>query len=157
MVKMLKKINFISLDREEERLYLCKKYLNPKFMKTQNPNLEETEFIAQLEAEIAEWFNNINDLFDKAYLEYKPIVEEICTRTAPEDEVDNLLTWLLDFCEDERFLTLSKKICRNYYEIYPELVSFYTKEYMDIFKLEEMECTVYDYLFKDDDKANDSQ
>ena len=75
-------------------------------MKTQNPNLEETEFIAQLEAEIAEWFNNINDLFDKAYLEYKPIVEEICTRTAPEDEVV---------------------------------------------------CTVYDYLFEDDDKANDSQ
>ena len=71
---MLKKINFISLDREEERVYLCKKYLNPKLMKTQNPNLEETEFIAQLEAEIAEWFNNINDLFDKAYLEYKPIV-----------------------------------------------------------------------------------
>ena len=75
-------------------------------MKTQNPNLEETEFIAQLEAEIAEWFNNINDLFDKAYLEYEPIVEEICTRTAPEDEVDS---------------------------------------------------TVYDYLFKDDDKVNDSQ
>ena len=154
---MLKKINFISLDREEERVYICKKYLNPKLMKTQNPNLEETEFIAQLEAEIAEWFNNINDLFDKAYLEYEPMVKEICTRTAPEDEVDNLLTWLLDFCEDERFLTLSKKICRNYYEIYPELVSFYTKEYMDIFELEEMECTVYDYLFKDDDKANDSQ
>lgn len=75
-------------------------------MKTQNPNLEETEFIAQLEAEIAEWFNNINDLFDKAYLEYEPMVKEICTRTAPEDEVG---------------------------------------------------CTVYDYLFKDDDKANDSQ
>lgn len=74
-------------------------------MKTQNPNLEETEFIAQLEAEIAEWFNNINDLFDKAYLEYEPMVKEICTRTAPEDEVDS---------------------------------------------------TVYDYLFKDDDKANDS-
>ena len=75
-------------------------------MKTKNPNLEETEFIAQLEAEIAEWFNNINDLFDKTYLEYKPIVEETCTRTAPEDEVDS---------------------------------------------------TVYDCLFKDDDKANDSQ
>ena len=75
-------------------------------MKTQNPNLEETEFITQLEAEIAEWFNNINDLFDKAYLEYEPIVKEICTRTAPEDEVG---------------------------------------------------CTVYDYLFEDDDKANDSQ
>ena len=75
-------------------------------MKTQNPNLEETEFIAQLEAEIAEWFNNINDLFDKAYLEYEPMVKEICTRTAPEDEVG---------------------------------------------------CTVYDYLFKDDDKVNDSQ
>ena len=75
-------------------------------MKTQNPNLEETEFITQLEAEIAEWFNNINDLFDKAYLEYEPMVKEICTRTAPEDEVG---------------------------------------------------CTVYDYLFKDDDKVNDSQ
>ena len=75
-------------------------------MKTQNPNLEETEFIAQLEAEIAEWFNNINDLFDKAYLEYVPMVKEICTRTVPEDKVDS---------------------------------------------------TVYDSLFKDDDKANDSQ
>ena len=75
-------------------------------MKTQNPNLEETEFIAQLVAEIAEWFNNINDLFDKSYLEYEPMVKEICTRTVPEDKVDS---------------------------------------------------TVYGYLFKDDDKANDSQ
>ncbi len=29
---MLKKINFISLDREKERLYLCKVTLNTKFM-----------------------------------------------------------------------------------------------------------------------------
>ncbi len=51
-------------------------------MKTQNPNLEETEFIAQLEAEIAEWFNNINHLFDKAYLEYKPIRRDMYSNSA---------------------------------------------------------------------------
>ena len=38
---MLKKINVISLDREEERLYLCKKYLNPKFMKTNSIIVKE--------------------------------------------------------------------------------------------------------------------
>ena len=38
---MLKKINFISLDREEERLYICKKYLNPKLMKTNSIIVKE--------------------------------------------------------------------------------------------------------------------
>ena len=42
-------------------------------MKTENSQSDEARFYKELEAEIAEWFNNINALYDKAYLEYKPI------------------------------------------------------------------------------------
>ena len=83
-------------------------------MKTENSQSDEAHFYKGLEAEIAEWFNNINALYDKAYLEYKPIVDNICSRTAHEKEVDDLLTWIFDFVEDERFLTLFKKICHKY-------------------------------------------
>ena len=37
-------------------------------MKTQDPEFNEDTFIKQLEAEIADWFNNIDALYDKAYL-----------------------------------------------------------------------------------------
>ena len=38
-------------------------------MKTENSQSDEARFYKELEAEIAEWYNNINALYDKAYLE----------------------------------------------------------------------------------------
>ena len=111
-------------------------------MKTENSQSDEARFYKELEAEIAEWYNNINALYDKAYLEYKPIVDNICSRTAHEKDVDDLLTWIFDFVEDERFLTLFKKICHKYNDIYPDIVSFYLNEYKDMYEIEDVDVFV---------------
>ena len=111
-------------------------------MKTENSQSDESRFYKELEAEIADWFNNINALYDKAYLEYKPIVEDMCNRNASEKEVDDLLTWIFDFVEDERFLILFKEICQKYNDIYPEVVSFYVNEYKDIYEIEDIDVLV---------------
>ena len=116
-------------------------------MKTQDPEFNEDSFIKQLEAEIADWFNNIDALYDKAYLEYKSIVEEMCNRIVSENEIDNLLTNLFEFLEDERMVELFKRISRNYYSIYPELITFHVKDYIDVFELDDVTCSEYEYLF----------
>lgn len=36
-------------------------------------------------------------LYEQAYIAYKPLVDDICRRVATEKEVEWLLTWLLDF------------------------------------------------------------
>lgn len=123
-------------------IFLCRNFKNTRFMKTENSQSDEARFYKELEAEIAEWFNNINVLYDKAYLEYKPIVDNICSRTAHEKEVDGLLTWIFDFVEDERFLTLFKKICHKYNDIYPDVVSFYLNEYKDMYEIEDVDILV---------------
>ena len=61
---MLKKINFISLDREEERLYLCKVTLNTKFMtKKQALQLFEQKKVRTIwDEEQEKWYFAIVDV-----------------------------------------------------------------------------------------------
>ena len=65
----------------------------------------------------------ITELDELAYATYKPIVEEICARTASESEVEHLLDYMLDVCHDDRMLNLFKKVCRRYYSLYPEMIA----------------------------------
>ena len=61
---MLKKINFISLDREKERLYLCKVTLNTKFMtKKQALQLFEQKKVRTIwDEEQEKWYFAIVDV-----------------------------------------------------------------------------------------------
>lgn len=45
----------------------------------------------------------LSDLQDRAVVEYTPLVDDICSRKATKDEVDYLLTWMLDFVENVRY------------------------------------------------------
>ena len=44
----------------------------------------------------------IVQLYQKAYEVYLPLVEDVCNRTASEDELSHLLDYLLDFACDEK-------------------------------------------------------
>ena len=48
----------------------------------------------------------IVQLHQKAYEVYLPLVEDVCNRTASEDELAHLLDYLLDFACDEKILGL---------------------------------------------------
>lgn len=66
-----------------------------------------------------------NGIYDDAYKVYKPLAEDICFRTASEDEVAHLLDWMLGFIEDDRMELLYQRICDRYKPIYPNMITSY--------------------------------
>lgn len=99
---------------------------------------------------IIEIVNAISDIHDRAMSEYRPLVEDICSRKATEDEVDHLLTWMFDFVENERMLLLFKKVCRAYFYTYPKTVAFYILEYRRHYDKESLKGTKYEYMLDED-------
>ena len=75
-------------------------------------------------------------LHDDAYEAYCPIVHDLCSHTASEHEVALTLDYMLGFCGDDRMLGLFKMICRKYYPLYPEMITFEIKGYREWFEEE---------------------
>ena len=55
----------------------------------------------------------IVEIHQKAYEVYLPLVEDVCSKTASEDEWSHLLDYLLDFACDDKILGLYKRMCKN--------------------------------------------
>lgn len=81
--------------------------------------------------QIAEKIYQINQL---AYVIYLPMVEDICNRKVSEDELSHFLDYLLDFAYDEKMLELYKRVCKNYFYIYPECIKFYIEAYREMWE-----------------------
>ena len=95
---------------------------------------------------ILEMAKSLSDLQDRAVEAYRPLVDDICSRKAKEEEVDHLLTWMFDFVEKEQMLLLYKKVCRTYFYTYPETVAFYILEYRKRYDRESLKGSKYEYL-----------
>ena len=89
-------------------------------------------------------------LNEQAYIAYKPLVDDSCRRVATEKEVEWLLTWLLDFAENDRMLGLYKQVCRAYWQKYPESIAFYIMEYRKWYDPESLKGTKWEYLLNED-------
>ena len=76
--------------------------------------------------QIAEKIDQINQ---QAYVTYLPMVEDICNRKVSEEELSRFLDYLLDFTNDEKMLELYKRVCKNYFYIYPDCIKFYIEAY----------------------------
>ena len=112
-------------------------------------NEEEKEIkrqAEQLAKEQEPLIQQLNGLNDQAVTAYAPLVDDICSRKATEKEVDWLLTWMLDFAGNERMLKLYKRVCRAYWQIYPETIAFYIMEYRKLYDPESLIGTEYEYL-----------
>lgn len=112
-------------------------------------NEEEKEIKRQAEElakELEPLIQQLNGLNDQAVTAYAPLVDDICSRKATEKEVDWLLTWMLDFAGNERMLKLYKRVCRAYWQIYPETIAFYIMEYRKLYDPESLIGTEYEYL-----------
>ena len=79
----------------------------------------------------------IVQLHQKAYEAYLPLVEDVCSRTVPEDELSHLLDYLLEFACDEKMLELYKMICRKYLDVYPGCIKDYIEAYREMWKDED--------------------
>jgi hypothetical protein len=78
----------------------------------------------------------IKALNHEAYLYYKPITEKLCNGQASETDVEFVLDRMLDFCGSDEILDMFKKICRCYYERYPEMIAFEINGYRELWDTE---------------------
>lgn len=78
----------------------------------------------------------IKRINEVAYIQYKPIAYDLCSRVAPISEVEHTLDRMLDFCGCDEVLSLFKKICKHYYEIYPEMITFEINSYREFWDSE---------------------
>ena len=77
---------------------------------------------AKMDMDINAIVERIQEASELSYNYYKPLVESIIAEKASEKEVEYLLDYMLDACHDERMLNLFKKVCRRYYNLYPEMI-----------------------------------
>jgi hypothetical protein len=100
----------------------------------------------ELAKELEPLFQQLNGLNNQAVAAYAPLVDDICSRKATEKEVGWLLTWMLDFAGNERMLILYKRVCRAYWQSYPETVAYYIMEYRKWYDPESLIGTEYEYM-----------
>lgn len=104
---------------------------------------------------ISELAKAITDIQNRAIVEYTPLVNDICGRKATKDEVDQLLTWMFDFMDNESMLLLFKKVCRTYLFTYPDIVGFYIIEYRKEFDRKSLKGTKYEYMLGESNECCD--
>ena len=63
--------------------------------------------------------------------------EVLADRITDEKQIEGILDGIMDFGEDERFLELSKKLCRHIYYRYPQLVGDFVSMFRLLFEEKE--------------------
>ena len=101
---------------------------------------EEDDTSQAMDYDIKKIARMITDLNELAYNTYKPIVDDICTRKAPEAEVEHLLDYMVGICHDDRMTELFKRVCRKYLYLYPEMIT--------------SEIYAYKEMYEDDDSTS---
>ena len=113
-------------------------------MEKQEENIDQQ--VEKLAKELEPLVRQMERIHDDAVIAYTPLVDELCNRRATENEVERILDWLLMYAGDERMLQLYKKVCRTYWEIYPESIAFYIMEYRKKYDPESLIGTEYEYM-----------
>ena len=92
--------------------------------------------------------DQLERLSDMAVLQYAPLVNDICSRQATQNEVGLLLDYMFDFIGNERMLQLFKQVCRHYFYIYPGLIHSHILDYRKEYDPESLKGTEYEYLLE---------
>ena len=79
----------------------------------------------QFDKEIHALAQQIKGLHDQAVSVYTPLVDDICSRVASMKEVEWLLDYMFSFAGEERMLLLYKRVCRHYWQVYPEMIAWH--------------------------------
>lgn len=75
-----------------------------------------------------------SNLANEALRVYKPIVNEIIEKqNQDENHIQRTLDYLLDFCFDEKLLTLYRRLCRYYWDINPQATANYIDYYREMY------------------------
>ena len=75
-------------------------------------------------------------LYEKSYRIYSTLVDRAIIKNEDNQKcLEHLFDSLLDFCDDQRFVELFKRLCRYVLNLYPDMVGdyigIYKKQYED--------------------------
>lgn len=100
-------------------------------------NMDEEEFDTKKFQEIKALAESIVSLYRQAFLVYKPIVDDICSRRkVGSKELENVLDGLVSMCMSDEMLQLFKRVCRRFYDQYPEIITDYVLFYKEMYEEE---------------------
>lgn len=123
-------------------------------MNMQEDNLDKD--VKKLVKDLEPLIQQMKTINDHAVVSYTPLVDDLCRRKAPQNEVELMLDYLLMFAGDDRMLALYKRVCRTYWQTYPESITFYIMEYRKEYDPESLIGTEYEYLLHEyDDKLSE--
>lgn len=126
--------------------------VNP--MNKQEDNLDKD--VKKLVKDLEPLIQQMKTINDQAVVAYTPLVDDLCRRKAAQNEVELMLDYLLMFAGDDRMLALYKRVCRTYWQTYPESITFYIMEYRKEYDPESLIGTEYEYLLHEyDDKLSE--
>jgi len=67
--------------------------------------------------------DRLRSLRDEAFTQYSRLVEQVLNdRITDNRELERIMDGLLDFCDEERFIEIYRKLCRHIYYKHPQLV-----------------------------------
>lgn len=126
--------------------------VNPTNMQEDNLDQDIEKLVKDLEPLIQQ----MKIINDHAVIAYTPLVDDLCNRKASQNEVELTLDYLLMFAGDDKMLALYKRVCRTYWQTYPESIAFYIMEYRKEYDPESLIGTKYEYLLHEyDDKLSE--
>ncbi|MDY0254144.1 MAG: hypothetical protein RBR30_06995 [Tenuifilaceae bacterium] len=80
----------------------------------------------------------VQNLTKQAYAQYKPRVDDIISnKRTNQKEIECLLSTMLDFCSDDKVLSLYKKLCRYYWNINPQVTANYINYFREMWDSDE--------------------
>jgi len=72
---------------------------------------------------------------DDAFVRYSALVDAVLQdEITDKSQLEQIMDWLLDFCDEIRFLDLYKKLCRHIYYRHPQLVGEHVAMYRVLFE-----------------------
>ena len=84
----------------------------------------------------------ISELNTQAVAAYTPMVEDICAREdVSKNELELLLDWLASSCISDDMIALFKRVCRHFYNQYPQLIADYILFYRELYEEDIVENT----------------
>lgn len=87
--------------------------------------------------EIKKIAESIKNISESAFLLYKPIVDDICSRKVVSGkELEEVLDGLLSACISDKMLDLFKRVGRRFYNQYPEIITDYVMFYKEMYEEE---------------------
>ena len=123
---------------------------NIRIMNIQEDSLDQD--VKKLVKELEPLIQQMKIINNQAVVAYTPLVDDLCRRKAALNEVELMLDYLLMFAGDDRMLALYKRVCRTYWQTYPESIAFYIMEYRKEYDPESLIGTKYEYLLHEYDE-----